>query len=361
MTAHADTSDLSLSAVTSPNAGPSVRPGPDSVLTTAVATTNSNLARLSKTVVATSAALTGSSYGDITSTYHYRSIINDMAPSLRRPDIQRRIFSFNPGGARVSRGGGSIVGKAAPNLLLSKEMLSDLPESKHIYSLLQGFKATLPEPSVEESQISNKLIRSSRSKPMEPVQETKLELNGIKRLETDKADVIRKLQRLDIRKSTVIEGIRELDSRIEQLNAIKKRNLDRLSKFEDQEIELEDKLQLLDYRIELLHEDEDVPSSEREGDEEGSEAQTTNSGPADTESISLLALGDSILHYGEMGSYQGDGESNGQRDFSHFDLQDASDSDTDEENNELFAREMTASMREAWLSSFLEWEKLSGE
>ncbi|KAK9239893.1 hypothetical protein V1525DRAFT_397055 [Lipomyces kononenkoae] len=359
MTAPADTADVS--AVASPSAGPSSRPGADSILTTAVATTNSNLARLSKTVVATSAALTGSSYGDITSSHHYRSIMNEMAPSIRRPDIQRRIFSFNQGGARISRNSASIVGRAAPNLLLSKEMLADLPESKHGYSLLQGFKATLPEPSAEEGQNKNKLVRSSRSKAKEHVQETESEVNGIQRLEKDKADVIRKLRRIDIRKSTVIEGIREIDARIELLNAIKLRNLERLSKFEDQELELEDKLQLLDYRIELLHEDEDVPSPEPDRDEEGSEDLSNNSGQADTESISLLALGDSLLHYGEVGSYHSDGESNERREYSHVSLQDASDSDTDEEDNESFAREMTASMREAWVSSFLEWEKLTGE
>ncbi|KAK9361097.1 hypothetical protein V1504DRAFT_452777 [Lipomyces starkeyi] len=359
MTAHADTSDIS--AVASPNAGPSARPTSDSsIFTTAVAATNSNLARLSKTVVATSATLAGNSYGDITSSSHYRSIINDMAPSLRNPAMQRRIFSFRSGGARVSRGSTSIVGNAAPNLLLSKEMLSDLPESKYAYSLLQGFKATLPEPSAEESS-KNKLVRSSKSKANEPVHEPQIELNGVQRLEKDKKDVIRKLQRIDIRKSTVIQGIHEIEARIEQLNAIKQRNLERLSKFEDQELELEEKLQVLDYRIELLHEDEEVAPRERDDDEEESEAPTNVSGPADTESISLLALGDSLEHYIDRGSnHDSDGESNERQEYSHVSLQDASDSDSDDEDDEAFAREMTASMREAWVSSFLEWEKLTG-
>ncbi|KAK9375784.1 uncharacterized protein V1513DRAFT_412818 [Lipomyces chichibuensis] len=357
MTAHADTSDIS--AVASPNAGPSARPTSDSsIFTTAVAATNSNLARLSKTVVATSATLAGNSYGDITSSSRYRSIINDMAPSIRSPAMQRRIFSFRSGGARVSRGSASIVGNAAPNLLLSKEILSDLPESKYAYSLLQGFKATLPEPSAEEnSKNKYKLVRSSKSKANEHVQEPEIELNGVQRLEKDKTDVIRKLQRIDIRKSTVIQGIHEIEARIEQLNAIKQRNLERLSKFEDQELELEDKLQVLDYRIELLHEDEEVAPREREGDEE----ENNVSGPADTESISLLALGDSLEHYIDASSiHDSDGEINERQEYSHVSLQDASDSDSDDENDEAFARDMTASMREAWVSSFLEWEKLTG-
>ncbi|KAK9353815.1 hypothetical protein V1523DRAFT_461676 [Lipomyces doorenjongii] len=361
MTAHADTADIST--VASPNAGPSARPTSDSsIFTTAVAATNSNLTRLSKTVVATSATLAGNSYGDITSSSHYRSIINDMAPSIRSPAMQRRIFSFRSGGARVSRGSTSIVGNAGPNLLLSKEMLSDLPESKYAYSLLQGFQATLPEPSAEESGKNKyKLVRSSKSKAKEPVQEPELELNGVQRLEKDKTDVIRKLQRIEIRKSTVIQGIHEVEARIDQLNAIKQRYLERLSKFEDQELELEDKLEVLDYRIELLHEDEEVAPREREGDDEESEAPSNVSGPADTESISLLALGDSLEHYIDTGSnHDSAGESNERQQYSHVSLQDASDSDSDDENDEAFAREMTASMREAWVSSFLEWEKLTG-
>ncbi|KAK9390730.1 hypothetical protein V1515DRAFT_42565 [Lipomyces mesembrius] len=361
MTAHADTADIS--AVASPNAGPSARPTSDSsIFTTAVAATNSNLARLSKTVVATSATLAGTSYGDITSSSHYRSIINDMAPSIRSPTMQRRIFSFRSGGARVSRASMSIVGNATPNLPLSKEMLSDLPESKYAYSLMQGFQATLPEPSAEESSKNKyKLVRSSKSKANEPIQEPEVELNGVQRLEKDKTDVIRKLQRIDIRKSTVIQGIHEIDARIDQLNAIKQRYLERLSKFEDQELELEDKLQVLDYRIELLHEDEQVARPEREGDEEESEARSNVSGPADTESISLLALGDSLEHYIDTGSnHDSGGESNERQQYGHVSLQDASDSDSDDKNDEAFAREMTASMREAWVSSFLEWEKLTG-
>ncbi|KAJ8103105.1 hypothetical protein POJ06DRAFT_62986 [Lipomyces tetrasporus] len=372
MTAHADTPEIS--AVASPNAGTSARPSSESsIFTTAVAATNSNLARLSKTVVATSASLTGNSYGDITSSSHYRSIMNDMAPTIRRPEMQRRIFSFRSGAARVSRGSASIVGNDPPNLnlLLSKEMLLDLPESQYAYSLLQGFKATLPEPSAEETgKVNNKLVRSSKSKAKEPVLEPEPDLNGVQRLEKDKKDLIRKLQRIDVRKAIVIQGIHEIETRIEQLQSIKQRNLERLSKFEDQELELEDKLQVLDYRIELLHEDEELAQRKRDAEEEESEAPTNVSGPADTESISLFALGDSLDHYSDSASYHSESESNERKEYNgrdHVIQPDASDSDSDDEDedededDEAFAREMTASMREAWVSSFLEWEKLTGE
>ncbi|KAK9325567.1 hypothetical protein V1517DRAFT_284638 [Lipomyces orientalis] len=366
MTAHADTPEIF--AVASPNVGTSTRPSSDSsIFTSAVAATNSNLARLSKTVVATSATLAGNSYGDITSSSHYRSIMNDMAPTIRRPEMQRRIFSFRSGGARVSRGSTSIVGNDPPNLLLSKEMLLDLPESQYAYSLLQGFKATLPEPSADETgKVNNKLVRSSKSKAKEPALEPELDLNGVQRLEKDKKDVIRKLQRIDVRKAIVMQGIHEIEARIEQLHSLKQRNMERLSKFEDQELELEDKLQVLDYRIELLHEDEELAQRKRDAEEEESEAPTNVSGPADTESISLLALGDSLDHYSDSGSYRSESESNGRKEYNgrnHVIRAHAGDidSDVEDEDDEAFAREMTASMREAWVSSFLEWEKLTGE
>ncbi|KAK9465869.1 hypothetical protein V1512DRAFT_36627 [Lipomyces arxii] len=365
MTAQLDTSDLSAiassSATTTTTADATNRVPDSSLLSSALAATNSNLSRLTKTVVATSASLTGSNlYGDITNTAHYRSAINELAPTMRKPAMQRRLFSFRTGGARVSRSNASVIAASAPNMLLSKEMLADLPEGKYSYSLLQGFKATLPEHSAEETKQNNKLVRSakSKSKSKELVVEVEPELTGIQRLERDKKDAIRKLQRLDVRKAIVVQGINELEARIEQLNVIKQRNMERLAKFEDQELELEDKLQVIDYRIELLQEDE----AEADQEEQASEAPTNISGPADTESISVLALGESILQYSDSGSYHSDEEQENRQNFQYIQtIHDENDSEEDDETDEELTREMTNSMREAWLSSFLEWERLSGE
>lgn len=41
------------------------------------------------------------------------------------------------------------------------------------------------------------------------------------------------------------QNIKEIDQRIEQLQAIRGRNLERLAKYEDQELELEDKSEFL--------------------------------------------------------------------------------------------------------------------
>lgn len=176
----------------------------DSLFLSAVAATNSNLIRLSKTVAATSTALAnGNSYGELTSSSHYRSLMNEIAPTLRKPAIQRRIFSFKgSANAMAQRQTANIAdsGGGEGALLITKEMLQDLPDGGARYSLLQGFNATLPEPTAEEQHKGKVVYIGKVNKKKAKQEEPEPELTGIQKLENSRKDAARKLQRIDVRK-----------------------------------------------------------------------------------------------------------------------------------------------------------------
>ncbi|KAK9454308.1 hypothetical protein V1511DRAFT_501640 [Dipodascopsis uninucleata] len=335
-----------------------------SLLSSAITTTNSNLTRLSKTVAATSMSLSnGGPYGDITSHTQYRSLMKDLVPTLNRPTVQRRLFSLGARSAVSRRGSytpSTLKGPEFSGLILSKEVLNEIPDSNYAYSLLDGFKATMPE-SDESGQNHQQLVRSKPKASREKKHDDEPELTGIPRLEKDRKDIIRKLQRLDIRKAIVFQGIQEIDARIELLNNIKQKNFDRLAKFEDQEQALEDELRVLDYRIELLQEEETEAEEGAETPEDS--GPVSNSIAIDSGSISLLALGDSMERYSnnsEHSSYTSEknvvNNSTSQEPVSDDEENDGYDSENDDDS---FSQMMSSSMREAWVSSFLEWEKLS--
>ncbi|KAK7207274.1 hypothetical protein BZA70DRAFT_270891 [Myxozyma melibiosi] len=360
----------------------------DSLFASAVTATNSNLARLSKTVAATSTALTsGANYGELTASSQYRSLMSELAPTLRKPAIQKRLFSFKGTAAAMARGRAttSIADGSGEGIMITKEMLQDLPDGGTRYSLIQGFNATLPEPSEKEKEQGKMVyVGKGKNKKMEP-EESEPELTGIQRLVKSRQDAVRKMQRIEIRKAIVEQNVTEIDRRIEQLLAIKNRNMERLAKYEDQELEIENKIQVIDYRIELLQEEEQEERNKEAGESE--EVVTAEkdepevlSHPPDTMSI---LLSDSLDRYSETLSLPSEPERaspapaqsspspqspDEQPRFPQDPLalfasviQDDnydSDSDSDEEQ---FARDMTESMQEAWVSSFMEWDRLTGE
>ncbi|KAK9446452.1 uncharacterized protein V1518DRAFT_423989 [Limtongia smithiae] len=373
----------------------------DSLFSSAIAATNSNISRISKTVAATSSILAGGGsnpYGEFGTGSHYRTMMNDMAPALRKQDAQRRMFSFrNATSLASSRRAAAAANSSnavgfgdAPALLLSKEMLQDLPESSLSFSLLQGFRATLPENSaaqeVAADNTKKQLVKKSKKSkvPEQQLQPVTEPLTGIPRLQADRKDMLRKLQRIAIRKAVVQQGVREVDARIEQLVAVKNRHLERLAKFDEQELDIEDKIQVLDYRIELLQEDDEVEDEgagvhgspnggveDTDSRRDESETQTNFSG----QSMTVLTLHDSNEAFTDVYSTDaddadvranmllqlavGNGHNNNINSGGNMTGAVEYESDSDSEVDEAFAQDMSASMREAWVSSFLEWERVT--
>ncbi|KAK9461801.1 uncharacterized protein V1516DRAFT_621741 [Lipomyces oligophaga] len=338
--------------------------------------TSSNLARLSKTVAATSSALVAggnsASYGgDIINSAQYRALMGEMAPTLRKPGLQSRMFAFTSSNRSApkhvaSDRSHSVLGAANGNgPVITGDMLQDLPESDIPFSLMDGFKATLPDPNADGSDSPGKnqiaSDKNDESKLKNQASEPEKELTGIELLEHQKKDIERKLCRIAIRKAMVQQSNREINDRITQLIALRDKNDERLTKYGDQQTDLEEKSQVIDYRIELLREDEEDQSAEQVNAQDVDPSVDSFKGGYEVEFNGNVEAGSSDHEYSNLAVYD-DSDDTGSvlGDYQAILMGD---------NGENYARafesafapvggEMADPMRGAWVSSILEWESL---
>ncbi|ODV90950.1 hypothetical protein CANCADRAFT_113961 [Tortispora caseinolytica NRRL Y-17796] len=199
--------------------------------TSAIAQTNSNLSKLSKTVVSTAATLAN---GDISAATNYQMALADtFVPVARRPSLQRKLLSFSRTPSEVLRATlSSKEIKYHASTEIPERLLKNIPESSAEYSLFQGFAATVPDANTP----SRKLLESVPGAP--------------KSLESQKAEICHKLELLDIRKSLASTEIREIDQKIARLEEIRSIVFQRMQDLEEQEIQSERDLVRIEQQIE---------------------------------------------------------------------------------------------------------------
>jgi len=121
---------------------------------------------------------------------------------------------------------------------LPDELLENIPENENVYSLFQGFQATLPNPGSESKKHRRRISRGRKL----------LEDNGLEEPETpptlgklkkEKETLTRQFDMLGIRKNMASSEIREIDTKIANLNNMRKIVLDRLAGLEQEEALLE--------------------------------------------------------------------------------------------------------------------------
>lgn len=218
-----------------------------------IATTNSNLSRLSKTVSSTASTLVSSSYGDLRQT-PYHNAMNDIA---RRPGFQRRLFSFNRKTptemVKSTFDRKEIQYRAVTNI--PDELLNNIPkDDNNQFSLYQGFEASASELNTSNNDKIKKITDGSHRQD-----------NGTKKeLEKDQDALSHRLDLLEIRKDLAATEIREIDQRIKHLEGMRKIVFDRVAKLDQEEFELE---RALRYVMETLGDLED---------DEGEEVTTSN-------------------------------------------------------------------------------------
>ncbi|EDN02424.1 conserved hypothetical protein [Histoplasma mississippiense (nom. inval.)] len=96
---------------------------------------------------------------------HYHSAVNDIRKELRRPSMQRRMFSLaqtTPTDLVRSKLSTSEIQTRALSSL-SDDLLANIPEDTSTYSLFQGFQASMPE---EIYEIDNKIANLQRKRSM---------------------------------------------------------------------------------------------------------------------------------------------------------------------------------------------------
>lgn len=183
--------------------------------------------------------------GDAASNTHYPNAMTSLSRQMRRPGIQRSVFSFvqtSPRDLVRSRLSTSEISHRAITYL-SDDLLENIPEDANTYSLFQGFQATLPEGESEHRK-SHRRRSSKLQKQLgdsSSVQDGPISLDTLK---SDRVAVNRRLEMMGVRKNLCSTEIHEIDNKISNLNTMRKIVLDRLADLENDEAQLEHKCEL---------------------------------------------------------------------------------------------------------------------
>jgi division protein 1 len=157
---------------------------------------------------------------------------------LRRPGMQRRIFSFaraSPTEIMRSRlSTQEIQNRALTHL--PEEILAQIPDSHNTYSLFQGFQATMPETTGEHKRHRKINLRKLLTDGDGELQSTSESILKVKR---ERDTLNRRLEMMTVRKNMASVEIGEIDNKIANLNTMRGIVLDRLANLEQDEALLE--------------------------------------------------------------------------------------------------------------------------
>ncbi|KAF2129461.1 WD40 repeat-like protein [Dothidotthia symphoricarpi CBS 119687] len=202
-------------------------------------------------------ATAGSLIGTEGVTQHYQNALGELSRELRRPGLQRSVFSFAQTTPReIVRSRISIPEIQQRALsFIPDELLHNIPEEKNSFSLFQGFQASLPE---EPSTHKKHGKHNSRGQKLIGKGDEEDDSNmppSMKKLKTQKHSMDHRLEMMGVRKHMCVAEIHEIDNKIANLNTLRKMVLDRLAGLEIEEAELEQDLLEVDNKIEDLQEE----------------------------------------------------------------------------------------------------------
>lgn len=195
--------------------------------------------------------------GDVEATESYRGAMTSVSRAMRRPGIQRGVFSFTnaaPSEFVRSKVSTSEIAHRALTYI-PDEQLANIPETETTYSLFQGFQATIPESENEHRKGHRR--RASKQKLL-GAPGGDIEEDGpptIANLKKKRNQTNHRLEMMGIRKNMCGSEIHEIDNKIINLNNMRRIVLDRLAGLEDEEVTMEQSLQSLDNQIEEMQEE----------------------------------------------------------------------------------------------------------
>ena len=192
---------------------------------------------------------------DPSSSTHYQHAMSELQKELRRPGIQRRVFSYaraSPTELVRSKLSTSEIQHRALTYL-PDEILHNIPETDHVFSLFQGFQATLPEVAESEHRKRHKRRNSKGQKLLGEKDDEDLEgPPALVNLKKERLALSRKLEMMGVRKNMCSSEIREIDNKISNLNTMRKIVLERLGDLEQDELQVEQDMLAMDNKIEDL-------------------------------------------------------------------------------------------------------------
>ncbi len=206
--------------------------------------------------------------------------MSEIQKELRRPGIQQRVFSYataSPTELVRSKLSTSEIQHRALTYL-PDELLSNIPEDENVYSLFQGFQATLPESEGESEHRKRQRRQNSKGQKLLESIEEKDDGTPLAKTKKERHRLDHRLEMMGVRKNMCSSEIREIDGKISNLNSMRKIVLDRLADLEQDEVQMEQDLLDVDNKLEDLIEEADdaatlghsaTPPTELETDETG--------------------------------------------------------------------------------------------
>lgn len=191
--------------------------------------------------------------GDPTTSSHYQNAMSGLQKELRRPGIQQRVFSYAQASptelvrSKLSRT--EIQHRVLT--YLPDELLANIPENENLYSLFQGFQATLPEGESRHRKDHRRLGSNGQKLLGDKDSDVDGSLS-VAKLKKDRNDLNHRLEMMNVRKNMCSSEIREIDNKIANLNSMRKIVLDRLGDLEQDESNVEHELLNLDNKLEDL-------------------------------------------------------------------------------------------------------------
>jgi len=177
--------------------------------------------------------------GDPSSHPQYRSAMTEVHKQLRRPGLQRSMFSMaktTPTDLVRSKLSTKEIQQRALSYL-PDELLNNIPEDDNTYSLFQGFQASFPELTDEGKKHRRRISRGR--KLLEERPSTPDSPHALNKLRKEKSSMMHELEMMGIRKNMASSEIREIDTKIANLAGMRRIILDRLAGLEQEEALLE--------------------------------------------------------------------------------------------------------------------------
>ncbi|KAK7511003.1 mitochondrial division protein 1 [Phyllosticta citriasiana] len=192
--------------------------------------------------------------------HHYQNALGELHRELRRPGIQRSVFSFAQTTPRELVRSKLSVPEIQQRALsyLPDELLADIPESGPAYSLFQGFQATTEDEKHHHRKRRGPKHNSRGQRLIDDNGGSDDEGSGavsLEKLRKDKRHLTRRLEMMGVRKNMCSTEIKEIDQKIANLHVMRRIVLDRLAGLEREESELEHDLQDVGNKLEDMEEE----------------------------------------------------------------------------------------------------------
>ncbi|EME78343.1 uncharacterized protein MYCFIDRAFT_58460 [Pseudocercospora fijiensis CIRAD86] len=212
-----------------------------------------------RTVHATASQLiTGSHFS--THDAAHNTALSSVRRFSQRPAIQRSVFSFARANPRELIRSNFNTAEIEHRALtyLPDELLRNVPQSNCPFSLLDGFRASLPDADGTDSKARKRKHGRHGSKSQKLLEGVEEEIKGppkLKNLKREKDRLEHRLEMMGIRKTMCASEIKEIDHKISNLNTMRKVILDRLAGLEDEERDLEQEVAEVADRLDIMQEE----------------------------------------------------------------------------------------------------------